>query len=94
MKIYLGVTDIDWYQYLSGLQPPPEDINFWQPGGTQGFKVLGAGEPFLFKLKAPHNAIGGLGFFTSYSRLPLSVAWETFLDQNGCRSFEVFRKRS
>lgn len=93
MKIYLGVTDIDWYQYLSGLQPPPEDINFWQPGGTQGFKVLGAGEPFLFKLKAPHNAIGGLGFFTSYSRLPLSVAWETFLDQNGCRSFEVFRKK-
>jgi len=49
------------YNYLS--EHNPEDINFWQPGGNVRFKILGPGAPFLFKLKAPVNAIGGVGFF-------------------------------
>jgi hypothetical protein len=61
MKFYLGVTDNNWFNYLSNINP--EDINFWQPGGTVNFKVLQAGAPFLFKLKSPLNAIGGIGFF-------------------------------
>jgi putative restriction endonuclease len=93
MKLYLGVTDYGWYRYLSGLEPPPEDINFWQPGGGQGFKVLKQGEPFLFKLKAPHNAIGGVGFFSSWTRLPLSVAWETFGPYNGTDSFFTLQNK-
>ena len=32
MKFYLGVTDTNWFNYLSKLYNP-EDINFWQPGG-------------------------------------------------------------
>lgn len=61
MKFYLGVTDNQWFDYLSRINP--EDINFWQPGGTVHFKVLQPGAPFLFKLKSPLNAIGGIGFF-------------------------------
>lgn len=53
MKIHLGVTDNGWFDFLSGLIPAPEDINFWQPGGTLAFKALPPGAPFLFKLKAP-----------------------------------------
>jgi putative restriction endonuclease len=76
MKFYLGVTDNNWFRYLSQINP--EDINFWQPGGTVNFKVLTPGAPFLFKLKSPLNAIGGVGFFSSHTFLPISVAWETF----------------
>lgn len=89
MKFYLGVTDNNWYQYLSKINP--EDINFWQPGGSTNFKVLQQGAPLLFKLKAPYNVIGGVGFFSSQTFLPLSIAWDVFGERNGCSSFNEFR---
>ena len=85
MNFYLGVTDTDWYRFLREMKP--EDINFWQPRGHASFKVLNRGAPFLFKLKSPYNAIGGLGFFTTHSFLPLSVAWETFGTRNGSENY-------
>lgn len=90
MKYYLGVTDTKWYSYLSNRQP--EDVNFWQPGGNLKFGVISTGAPFLFKLKAPVNAIGGMGFFSSHTFLPLSVAWDTFGVRNGCRDFIEFSR--
>ncbi len=93
MRLYLAVTDSQWFRYLSQLEPPAEDINFWQPRGTQGFKVLPVGGPFLFKLKAPDNAIGGVGWFSSYTRLPLNMAWEVFQERNGCAHFPEFRDK-
>jgi putative restriction endonuclease len=86
MKFYLGVTDNNWFRYLSKINP--EDVNFWQPGGNIPFRVLEPGSPFLFKLKSPLNAIGGIGFFSSHTFLPLSVAWDTFRDRNGCETFD------
>ena len=71
MKLYLGVTDTQWFRFLWAEQL--EEVNFWQPGGGNAFKVLPVGGPFLFKLKAPLNAIGGVGFFASHTRLSLSV---------------------
>jgi putative restriction endonuclease len=88
MKFYLGVTDNNWFKYLSSINP--EDINFWQPGGSVTFKVLQSGAPFLFKLKSPINAIGGIGFFSSHSFLPLSIAWDAFGKRNGCETFDEF----
>ena len=32
MKIYVGVTDNDWYRFLKQL-PNVDEVNFWQPGG-------------------------------------------------------------
>lgn len=81
MKLYLGVTDYDWFRHLSDLRA--DEVNFWQPGGTQRFRALQPGEPFLFKLKAPYNHVAGGGFFVSHTRLPVSVAWETFGQKNG-----------
>lgn len=89
MKFYLGVTDTEWYNYLRIINP--EDINFWQPGGSLAFKVLERGAPFLFKLKSPVNAIGGVGFFVSHSFLPLSIAWDYFNDRNGCKTYKDFK---
>ena len=91
MKLYLGVTDTQWFRFLRAEQP--EEVNFWQPGGGNAFKVLPVGGPFLFKLKAPLNAIGGLGFFASHTRLPLSVAWEFFGRANGLVTYAAFRDK-
>jgi len=85
MRFYLGVTDNGWYSFLAAENR--EDVNFWQPGGNAGFKAIPQGAPFLFKLKSPINAIGGIGFFSSHTFLPLSVAWEVFGRGNGCNSF-------
>ena len=89
MKFYLGVTDNNWFSFLKSIFP--EDINFWQPGGSVKFRVLQPGAPFLFKLKSPLNAIGGMGFFSGHTFLPLSIAWDTFGNRNGCESFYEFR---
>lgn len=90
MKLYLGVTDNNWFRYLSRINP--EDVNFWQPSGNVDFKVLTQGAPFLFKLKKPLNAIGGVGFFSSHTKLPISIAWDTFRNRNGCETFDEFSR--
>ena len=90
MKFYVGNTDFKWYNYLSQIEA--EDVNFWQPGGKTNFKVISPGSPFLLKLKSPYNAIAGIGFFSSHTFLPISVAWDTFRNRNGCESIDELRK--
>ena len=90
MKFYLGVTDNTWYNFLA--RQNREDVNFWQPGGNTNFKLLPPGAPFLFKLKFPANAIGGIGFFSSHTFLPISMAWDVFEKGNGCNSLQDLQK--
>ncbi len=51
------------------------------------------GTPFLFKLKAPHNAIAGFGYFVGFTILPDWLAWETFGEGNGVDSLAILRAR-
>lgn len=60
MHFYLGVTDNQWFTALQHDQA--SECNFWMPSG-RSFGVLQPGQEFLFKLKAPHNHIGGGGTF-------------------------------
>lgn len=84
-RLYLGVTDFDWYQHLSA-RADADEVNFWSPGGA-AFKVLAPGELFVFKLKAPHgHAIVGGGWFAHSTLLPLSLAWSAFGEANGVGS--------
>lgn len=87
MKLWVGVTDQDWFDDLARQQP--DEVNFWQPSGSRNFRVLQPGEPFLFKLHSPHNFIVGGGFFVRYSALPASLAWEAFERKNGVASFDA-----
>ena len=91
MKIWIGVTDKDWFEYLTRLEP--DEVNFWQPSGSRNFRVLQPGEPFLFKLHSPNNYIVGGGFFVRYSALPTSLAWDAFERKNGVSSLENLRIR-
>jgi putative restriction endonuclease len=34
MKLYVGVTDNDWYRFLSQL-PNVDEVNFWHPGESR-----------------------------------------------------------
>lgn len=92
MKLYVGITDYDWYS-LHAAKKSVEEVNFWRPSATASFKALQPGELFLFKLHAPRNFIVGGGFFTRFLPLPLSLAWGAFGEANGARSLEEVRTR-
>ncbi|RWB72358.1 MAG: HNH endonuclease [Mesorhizobium sp.] len=91
LKIFVAVTDKDWFDFLSGSQP--DEVNFWAPSGRTNFRALRPGELFLFKLHAPLNFIVGGGIFSTSSSLPLSLAWEAFGMKNGVRSLLEMRER-
>lgn len=88
MKLYVGVTDSKWYNFLANNKP--DEVNFWQPGGKQAFKAIEVNDLFLFKLHSPLNYIAGGGFFVRHSFLPVSLAWEAFGDKNGTVDYYGF----
>ncbi len=92
MKLWVGVTDREWYRFLSQC-PHLDEVNFWQPGGNRAFNALSPGELFLFKLHYPENVIVGGGFFATSSILPCSLAWETFGEKNGASTYAEMRRR-
>ena len=92
LKSYVGITDYEWFQFLAA-QPGIDEVNFWKPGGQQGFSALRAGEPFLFKLHAPRHVIVGGAFFAYFSKMPVSLAWDAFGIKNGARSITEMRGR-
>lgn len=98
MKMVVANTDFGWFSFLrdraidraargEGL----DEVNFWRPSSKQAFGAVAAGEPFLFKLKAPHNVVAGGGFFLRFQRLPLKLAWDALEDANGAASLDHLR---
>lgn len=79
---FVAPTDYGWYRFLQA-RPELTEVNFWRPSQNR-FGALDAGELFFFKLKAPHNAIGGFGIFTRGATLPVWEAWDVFGPANGC----------
>jgi putative restriction endonuclease len=90
MEFWVGVTDNDWYNFLSELKP--DEVNFWQPSSTPPFKRKDIGL-FLFKLHSPLKYITGGGYFVTYINLPLSIAWETFGAKNGVNNYQNLKEK-
>jgi putative restriction endonuclease len=90
MKMWVGVTDNDWFDFLSHAEV--DEVNFWQPSGRAPFVGLEPGSPFLFKLKRPFNHVAGGGTFVKFSTLPLSLAWDVFEEKNGAESRDAFER--
>jgi putative restriction endonuclease len=92
VKAFVAVTDRDWYEFLRH-RPDLDEVNFWQPGGGRQFRALSPGQPLLFKLHYPENAIVGGGFFAHFSLIPASLAWDAFGKKNGAPTFSEMRRR-
>ena len=89
---YIGLTDPDRYDFLSG-QPRVDEVNFWQPHGSRAFRALTRGDLFFFKLRAPLRDIVGFGFFERFEIVPAWQAWDAFGPMNGAPDFEVMVDR-
>src|SRR6185437_8283614 len=63
----VAVTDFGWYEFLS--RYPMPEVNFLTPSDRRRFNAPQF-SPFFFKLKAPHRAIVGFGYFAKWSSLP------------------------
>ncbi len=87
----IAPTDFDWYRCLAQ-RPRRDEVNFWKPSADRRF-LADPFTPFLFKLKAPRNAICGFGWFARYTHLPDWLAWDCFGDGNGCWSLAEMRER-
>lgn len=87
----IAPTDVDWYRFLLS-QSVVGEVNFWRPSASREFRAPRF-SPFLFKLKAPHNAICGFGLFVRYSTLPYWLAWEAFGPSNGCSNQQQMFER-
>src|SRR5688572_12941050 len=92
MRGFVAVTDNNWFDYLRSISPPVEEVNFWRPSEETPFRSLQPGEPIFFKLKSPRNAIGGFGYFIHYTSLPISMAWQTYGEKNGARSYPLLHE--
>lgn len=92
VRLWVANTDHDWFDFLAS-QSGLDEVNFWQPSGGMNFNAIQPGELFLFRLKAPRNAIGGYGVFSHSSNLPVSLAWEAFGVKNGASSLAEMRLR-
>jgi putative restriction endonuclease len=87
----IAITDEGWYRFLAD-RPEATELNFWTPSARRTFRAPQF-SPFLFELRAPHNAICGFAYFAQFSRLPDWLAWESFGLGNGCPSFAEMRAR-
>ena len=45
MRIYVGVTDFEWFTLLKSRHP--NEVNFWQPNSARNFRAVQEGELFL-----------------------------------------------
>lgn len=91
MKMYVGITDYEWYSILK--QKNCEEVNFWKPGGKTKFKAIDVNDMFLFKLHSPNNFIVGGGFFLRFSILPTFLAWDVFGIENGTYNLQQLNNR-
>lgn len=90
MPGYVAVTHSQWFDHLAP-QRFWNEVDFWRPSAQHAFNGP-PGSHFFFKLKAPHNAVGGLGLMARFTRLPDWLAWECFEQGNGAATFAEQRK--
>jgi putative restriction endonuclease len=101
LPIYIANTDRQWYDYLTSIgqlsspgRPMVAEANFWFPSAQEPHITSAiAGTPVFLRLKSPHKAIAGVGFYASYRMLSLEDAWDFFGAGNGDPDREQFYRR-
>jgi len=92
MYAFVAVTDKEWFAHLQ-VAGDLDEVNFWQPSAAGAFQALEPGGLFLFKLHSPEDFIVGGGFFSYWTKLLASFAWEAFGLKNGADTLEEMRNR-
>ncbi len=87
MNLFVAKTDLNWF--ADHYQHQRDEVNFWRPSG-QLLGALKPGEPLLFLLKSPVNAIAGFGRFSIAYQMPVSKAWQYFGNGNGVSEEQQF----
>jgi putative restriction endonuclease len=90
-RMFVAVTDDEWYEYLRP-RPQLREVNFWSPS-PRPLANLAPGDMVLFKLRSPLHRIVGGGFFVHFSVLPLAFAWQVFGEANGAASIDDLERR-
>ncbi|PZR60104.1 MAG: hypothetical protein DLM50_00155, partial [Candidatus Meridianibacter frigidus] len=85
-RFVVAATDPDWYLFLRD-HKQHEELNFWRPGSS--VTNMAKGTPWLFLIRGT-SEIGGCAFFSTFSAMPIGVAWETFGEANGFPEFSLF----
>lgn len=82
-------TDPDWYRFLRA-RPSLDEVNFWQPGRASNSTPPGT--PWLYLIRGT-SSIWGMAYFSTFSSMPIGVAWDTFGEGNGFDSFTAFQAK-
>jgi putative restriction endonuclease len=82
---FIALTDKAWFDYLASIaiDRRVDEVDFWSPKSTRPMKAMSPGTPVFFRLKRPHYAIAGYGFFAHFALLDLDEAWTMFGEKNG-----------
>lgn len=86
MEPYVALTDVRWFFYLRDRAGPGgrlDEVNFWSPKTPKPLAKLSPGEPVFLRLKRPHLAIAGYGFFAHFASVAVGEAWRLFGWKNG-----------
>ncbi|MBV9233561.1 MAG: HNH endonuclease [Candidatus Eremiobacteraeota bacterium] len=82
-------TDPDWFRFLRE-RADLEEINFWRPGVRS--LNMAKGTPWLFLIRET-GQIWGCGYFSTFSYMPVGVAWDTFGPANGFDDYASFVRK-
>jgi len=92
---FVALTDQSWFAFLESIATDGrvDEVNFWLPKATSPMRKMEGGEPVFFRLKQPHYAIAGYGFYAHFQVLDLDLAWQTFGPRNGDPTRDRFFER-
>ena len=85
VKIYVGNTDNDWFDFLAG-QSRPRRSELLAADYSELREQSARASAFAFPPEKSRNRIGGFGTLAQVSRLPIEMAWQTFGSKNGVGS--------
>lgn len=87
-RFIIASADPEWLAFLRAKNP--REVNFWRPGAAP--TNAEPGTPWFYRERGTENIVG-CAFFAAYSRMPISMAWETFGEANGVPDFATFLAR-
>jgi len=90
MKIFVGVTDLDWFNF--NRKKNHKEVIFWRKSSNP-MRKLNEGDYFLFLVrgKLPRKILG-LGVVALVGSQTINDLWNGYGEKNGCDKIEIFER--